>query len=199
MTDKTSDVIERLNKYLSLMRYKYSTEERLKRLNILIDYYASKNKVGTEEKLSSSIDFVEQLSKKLTLPLKVKGVFLSEGRPLKKWYSAEELKKSVNNPLNRKFPLMLDHEDTKAGKIIGQVDGIEFDEDEKVLRWWGHINDETFARNVLDGTIKQVSATIYSVKKWDDNYGLVGIDLVYKELSLVMGGQEPKNSIEVDD
>jgi len=199
MKEKTSDLIYKLDNYLKLIRYKYTELEKLSRLQILNDYYNSKkNEIGSE-KLSSIVECGEQLKKgAFKLPLKVKGVFLTEGRPLAKFYTSEELEKSVVNPLNNSFPLMLDHKDTEAGKIIGQVTQIEYDDSIKGIRWWGHINSDTFARNVLDGSIKEVSATIYSIADYDELLGLVGKDLTYKELSLVMQGQEPNNSIMVD-
>jgi len=197
--EKTKKLIERLDTYLRVVRYNYSGLEQLSRLNILKDYYKTKKTKTTTEKLIFKIETAEQLSKNISLPQKVRGVFLTEGRPLAKYYSAEELKKSINNPINSRFPLMLDHEDAKAGKIIGVVNKIEYDKSIKGLRWWGHINDETFARNVLDKIITEVSATIFSKSKYDEIWGLMGLDLTFKELSLVLKGQEPNNYIEKDE
>jgi len=59
-------------------------------------------------------------------------------------------------------------------------------------------NDETFALNVIDGVINQVSATIFSLTDEDPVYGVVARDVTFKELSLVMKGAEPRNSIMVD-
>jgi len=195
MESDITKTIERLDAYLNLVRYKYTTLEQLKRLQILNDYYKTKEELSNKEKIKSDIHFVEQLSDSFILPLKVHGVFLSVGRPKQKYYSEEELRKAVENPVNKSFPLMVDHRDNEAGKIIGKVDYIVFNEKEKVLEWYGHINDETQARNILDGIITQVSATIYSTSEYDNEYGLCGKDLVIKELSLVMNGAEPKNSI----
>ena len=194
--NKTEEMIKRVDNYLALTRFQYSTEEQLSRLHILNDYYNSMNENSIEEKLSVSIETAEMLGKDLTLPLKVRGVFLTEGRPRRKYYKAEELQKSVDNPINKKFPLMLDHKDSEAGKVIGMVDKIEYDPKIKGIRWYGHINDETFARNVLDGAITQVSATIYSAEDFNADLGIIGTDLTFKELSLVMNGAEPRNSIE---
>jgi len=191
----TEQVIERVNKYLSLLRYKYSSLEKLSRLHIINDYYTTQKAKSSVEHLSCEIISAEQLSSGLKLPLKVKGTFLSEGRPKAKFYTAEELNKSVTNALNNTFPLMLDHKDTEVGKIIGKVDRIEYNASTKSLLWWGHINDETQARNVLDGTVTDVSATIYSVSAYDDMHGLIAKDLVFKELSLVMDGADKANSI----
>ena len=197
--NNTEEIIERVDSYLNMMRYKYSSQEKLARLNILHDYYNSLEKDVAEEVFSSDIEVAEQLSSDLKLPVKVKGVFLYEGRPFKKWYTAEEIEKSVSNPLNQKFPLMLDHRDKEAGKVVGQVTKIKYDASIKGLRWWGHINDETFARNVIDESITEVSATIFSVAEYDHNLGLVGKNLTYKELSLVMTGRVSGNYVEVDD
>ena len=194
--DRTTAILNRVDTYLSLIRYKYSTEEKLMREKILVDYYTSINNKPTEEKLSSKLESAEELEKGLKLPLKVRGVFLAEGRPKVKYYLAEELEKSADNPINQRFPLMLDHMDNEAGKVIGVVTKIEYDDSIKALRWWGHINDETFARNVIDKAITDVSATIYSTTDMDMRLGVLGRDLVFKELSLVMVGAEDKNSIE---
>jgi len=196
--NKTEQLINNVDNYLNLIRYQYSTQEKLSRLSIISDYYDSKHKNTSIEKLSARIETSESLDKSFKLPLKVRGVFLTEGRPKRKYYPAEELMKSSNNPVNAKFPLMLDHEDAKAGKVIGMVDKIAYDDQIRGLRWWGHINDETFARNVADGAINEVSATIYSSEEYDDELGVTGRDLTFKELSLVMAGAEKNNTIELD-
>ena len=199
MKERFEKSIERLDNYLRLTRFKYTDLEKLSRLKILDDFYESKKEKADTEKLSFNIECAEELKKgELTLPLKVRGIFLTEGRPQLKYYTAEELQKSIENPLNAKFPLMLDHKDNEAGKIIGAVDKISYDDSIKGIRWWGHINDETFARNVIDSVINQVSATIYSASEQTLTNGLVGKDLTFKELSLVLEGAEPHNSIEVD-
>ena len=196
----TETVITRIDTYLRLLRYKYTELEKLSRLHILQDYYNSKNVEANFEQLYCKIECAEQLKKnKLSLPLKVRGVFLTEGRPAMKYYSSEEMQKSVENPMNNTFPLMLDHHDNEAGKIIGGVDKISFDKKLKGIRWWGHVNDETFARNISDGLITEVSATIYSASEYDKQHGLIGKDLVFKELSLVIKGAEPQNKIELDE
>ena len=193
----TEKLIKRVDNYLRFMRYSYVTQEKLNRLNAINDYYLSLNKKPTTEKLSSKVDFIESLGK-LALPLKVKGVFLHEGRHAVKFYSAEELEKSALNPVNKSFPLMLDHQNKDAGKIVGKVDKIEYDDSVKGIRWWGHVNDETTARNILDGLIKEVSATIDSITEYDDEYGVVGTDLVYDELSFVRHAADGKAFVELD-
>jgi hypothetical protein len=194
----TENLIKRLDAYKALLSFKYTDLEKLSRLKILNDYYKSINKDCDSEKLQFTLDSAEQLSKDLILPLKVKGIFLTEGRPASKYYTKDELKKSIDNPINAKFPFMLDHEDNKVDKIIGMVDRIEYDESIKGIRYWGHINDEKQALNILDGVVTDVSATIYSASEYTKN-GLTAKDLVFKELSLVIKGAEPNNTLEVDD
>ena len=194
----TEEVIKRISLYRTLTRFGYLEYEKLSRLKILKNYYTSLNTGPLVDKVISEIQYAEQLAKgkKLTMPLKVRGVFLREGRPNKKYYYKEELKKSLLNPLNKKFPMMLDHRDKEASTIVGVVSKIEYDETINGLKWWGHINDITFARNVMDGVISQVSATVYSVADYDETYGLLGKDLTFKELSLVISGAVDGNYIE---
>lgn len=198
---RTKEVLNRVDNYLRLMRYNYTGLEKLSRLEILNDYYNTKKVNASTETFNIKIECAEELAKdgKLVLPLKVRGVFLTEGRPKAKYYSREELMKAESNPVNQKFPLILDHFDNQAGKVIGMVDKISYDESILGLRWWGHINDETFARNVLDGAITDVSATIYSTGITTPEHGLVAKDLTFKELSLVFKGAEKNNSIEAYD
>ena len=196
--ERTEQVINKIEKYMRLLRFQYTDLEKLSRLNIIKDYYDTIDSDANTETLRVKIESAEALSKDLVLPLKVRGIFLTEGRPKVKYYSAKELEKSVHNPVNKTFPLMLDHKDREAGKIIGKVTQITYDPTIKGIRWWGHINSETFARNILDGTISEVSATIYSVSEFTEANGLEGTNLTFKELSLVMEGAEPNNYIEVD-
>jgi len=204
--NSTERVLKSLDTYLRLMRYEYTTQEQLSRLEIIKDYYNSKKiKNYSSETVEASMSSPEELSGKLVLPLKVKGVFLTEGRPKARYYSADELAKAVRNPVNKRFPIMLDHKRKGVSEIIGAVTKLEFDENIKTLngnkpgiRWWGHINDETFARNVLDGLVKEVSVTVDSGRLDYTENGLEGFDLTFVELSLVREGAEPSNYIEVD-
>ena len=196
--NRTEEVLNRINKYLSLTRYKYSTQEKLSRLNALENYYSVMGKLKSEEKLTAvTVESAESLSKEFKMPLKVRGVFLTEGRPKRKYYKSEELRKSVDNPINKSFPMCIDHRDNEVASIVGKVDKIWYDNAIKGLRYEAHINSETFARNVWDKVITQVSATIYSSEEFDKELGLVAKDLTFKELSLVCTGAEPDNSIEV--
>lgn len=196
--ENTEKLIERVNKYLSFMRYKLADEEKLKRIETLNRYYSKKKEQISEEVLSSTFGVVEHLAGELTIPLKVRGVFLTEGRPRRKHYSKEELEKAASNPVNQRFPLMLDHKDNEAGQVVGIVDKIEYDDSVKGLRWWGHINDERYARNVMDRAIQEVSVTVYADEAYSEEYGVIGRDLTFKELSLVMKGADKGNYIEVD-
>ena len=194
--NKTEKVIQRVNRYLSLVRYNYSSQEKLSRLHIINDYYNSINNKATEETLTTTFEMAEELTKELKLPLKVRGVFLTEGRPKRKFYTVEQLELSVGNPLNQRFPLCYDHKNKEVEKIIGVVTKIWYDKSIKGLRWQGRINNETAARNIIDKVIKEVSVTVFSVSDYDDNYGLAGKNLTFKELSVVWDGSEPNNSIE---
>jgi len=196
--DRTTKVLNRVNKYLAIMRYEYGSKEQLVRLDILNNYYATLIKKPSEEKVVFTLETAEQLSTSLKLPLKVKGIFLTEGRPQKKYYTKESLEVSVLNPFNQHFPICYDHKNKETEKIIGVVTKIWYDHTINGLRWKGHINSETAARNVMDNVISQVSATIYSIGEYTDEYGLVGNELTYKELSLVWEGAEPNNVIMVD-
>lgn len=196
--NRTEEVLDRIDKYRSMLRHDYSNKEKLSRLLIIKEHYNLLGQDASTEVLKSNFECAEQLAGNMKLPLKVRGVFLFEGRPQKKYYKAEELEESIKNPVNASFPLMLDHKDTEAGKVIGMVDKIKYDKRIKGVRWWGHINDETFARNVVDTAIKEVSVTVYSTPEYDDDYGLIGTDLTFKELSLVMAGAVTGNYIEVD-
>jgi hypothetical protein len=186
MLKRTENIIGKIEQYLRFMRFGYTVQEQLSRLTILKDYYTVMNEKASKEQFTTKLLCAEQLKKgELTLPLKVSGVFLIEGKPKTKFYSAKELELAASNPINQKFPLCLDHKDTEVAKIIGMVDSISYDSETKSLKWEGHINDETVARNVVDGAIKYVSATVFSVTEYDDLYGMVGSDLTFKELSLV--------------
>jgi len=198
MMDKHTEFLTKLNRYLALRTTELSTLEQLSRMNRItyIQNKLTKNK-SSVERLSISIESAEHLAKgKFTLPLKVRGVFLTEGRPQNKYYYAEELEMAAKKPENQKFPLMLDHKHKEAGKIVGVVSEVLYDDKIKGLRWDGHINDETFARNVLDGIITDVSVTVWSTSDQDNVNGLLGRDLTFTELSLVMSGAEEDNYIE---
>jgi len=193
-------------KYLKLeeklLREQLSVERinRVKSYIQKLDSKIAELSLPKSELILTDVKSAESLGKlnDIKLPLRVKGIFLSEGRPKERFYTAEELKKAVNNPNNVTFRIMQDHRENETSMIVGKVDKIEYDESIKGLRWWGHINDETTALNILDGLIKQVSVTVYSTKDWSDEYGVIGRDLEFSELSTVIEGAEPINSMELD-
>ncbi len=185
-----------------LIRKELEVTRELKQIEMLskIDKYIaihSGNK--TSETLSITFKTPEALSldKKLSLPLKIKGKMLGIGRHKKKYYTEEDLKWSVNFHKSRKFPVKLDHRNTEIASMVGAIDKVFWDEENKVVRYEGHINDETQARNIIDGLVTSVSATIMSVPENNDLLGIVGRQPEYTELSLVVGGSFKDNSLEI--
>ena len=149
------------------------------------------------EHVKTSIKSAESLNKlDMEIPLKVKGVFLTEGRPKARFYSSDELEKASKNASNQSFRIMQDHRNDETSMIVGKVDSIQYDSVIKGIRWIGHINDERTARNILDKLIDEVSVTVFSTKDWSDKYGVIGYNLEFSELSTVIKGAEPKNSLE---
>lgn len=140
----------------------------------------------------------ESLSKDgtLILPLKIRGKMLGVGRHKEKFYTVDELKKSVDVHKGKIIPLKLDHRNTEVSSTIGAVTKIFWNDAEQVIMYEGHVNDETHARNILDKVIRDVSATIYSVKGFHNLFGVIGTDLEYAELSLVEDGAYTGNSLE---
>jgi len=68
----TEQVIERVNKYLSLIRYKYSSLEKLSRLHIINDYYVTHEGKSSAEHLTCKIQSAEELSSGLKITIKSK-------------------------------------------------------------------------------------------------------------------------------
>jgi len=161
-----------------------------------IDAILNKNDTRTSEKLSCQIKTAEQLSK-LTkgIPLKVRGKMLGVGRHKERYYTKIELMKAVKKYNGKKFPIKLDHRDKEVGSTVGVVDRLFWIESEEAIGYDGHINSETMALNILDGVVKDVSATIYSMKDYDPILGVVGFDLDFSELSLVHEGAYDNNTI----
>jgi hypothetical protein len=153
------------------------------------------------EKVNGTIVMGESLSN-FTIPYPVHGYFLSEGRPKRRFYFAEDLEMSAKNPLNQRFPIIFDHEIGKAKSIVGAVTSIYYDSAKKALGWSGHINSELTGRNIKDKVINSVSATIFGEEFMDLLHGLACRSLRFKELSLVdavqpdiSGGADKVNSI----
>ena len=186
---------EKLIKSQMTIRDGIKEKETLAKIDAILNKYDR----GSEKLAISIIKTAEHLSKdgKLKLPLQVKGVMLGVGRHKEKFYSDEELKKSVAKYKNKAFPIKLDHRNTEAGSTIGAVDRLFWMPEKQAIGFEGHINDETHARNLIDGTHTDVSATIFSMKMFDENYGVTGSDLDYDELSIVCEGAFKGNSIKV--
>ena len=122
---------------------------------------------------------------------------LGVGRHKKRYYTEEGLKWSVEYHKGKKpIPIKLDHDHLKVASVIGAIDKLYWDDVDKVVRYEGHINDETQARNILDKTVDEVSATVLSTPEYDNNLGLVGKQPEYDELSLVKAGSFKGNSLE---
>jgi len=164
-----------------------------------IDNILNNCSIKTSEKISATIKTPENLGKgsKLTLPLKITGKMLGVGRHRKRYYTKTQLMKAVSQYAGTTFPLKLDHLRDKAGAVIGLVDSIYWDDVEKAIRYKAHVNDETHARNIVDNAHTDVSASIFSLPKFDEQYGLIGTDLEFAELSIVVDGAYEGNTLEV--
>jgi hypothetical protein len=186
---------EKLIKAEMTVRDCIKQKEVLSKIDEILEKYDSR----TSEKLSITIKTSEHLSKdgSLLLPLKVRGRMLGVGRHKERYYTREELMKSVDKYKGKKFPMKLDHRDKEAGSTIGMVDSIYWDNQNDCIMYEAHINDATHARNILDGAIKEVSATIYSIKAYNEKLGIVALDLDFQELSAVESGAYLGNTIEV--
>lgn len=174
---------------------------RLRQTEILskLDSAMIKTQGRLPEQITSPIKTAENLSTtdNLILPLKIVGRMLGVGRHKVRYYKAEELKKSVERYVNKVIPIKVDHKRNEVGATVGAVDRIYWDDNEQVIKYEGHINDATQARNILDGVVKEVSASIDSVMAFDPQYGVTGQDPEYAELSLVEEGAFKGNSLQV--
>jgi len=164
-----------------------------------IDTAMDKIKNQISEVIPVTLKSSESLSKgsKFTLPLKIKGKMLGVGRHLERYYTEEELKKSVDK-FKGTIPLKLDHRHREASSTIGVITNLIWNPVERVVMYEGHINDETHARNVLDEVTTEVSATIFSLKQYNELFGIVGRELEYVELSLVEEGAYSGNTLNAE-
>ena len=187
---------EKLIKSQMTLRDTIKEEETLAKIDAILNRY---DKRSSEILNVETLKTAEHLSNdgKLKLPLQVKGVMLGVGRHKEKFYTIEELKKSVAKYKGKSFPIKLDHRNTEAASTIGAVDRLFWIPEKQAIGFEGHINDETHARNIMDGMHTDVSATIFSMKMMDDSYGVIGSDLDYDELSIVCEGAFIGNSIKV--
>jgi len=136
------------------------------------------------------------IDKKLELPLRVRGKFVGVGKHKRRYYKADELKKSVEAHGNSIIPIRLDHQREGASFVIGAVDRLIWDDENEVVLYEGHINDETHARNVLDTVSNEVSGGMNAVEAFDPMLGIVATDIDYIELSIVGKGSFGGNTIE---
>jgi hypothetical protein len=175
--------------------------KKLKQTELLnaLDKSFSSLSTRLRESITGNIVTMESLSvdNKLELPLRIKGNMLGVGRHKVRYYTAEELKKSVDKYNNKKIKIKLDHRRNEVSSTVGAVDKIYWSDEEQLIKYEGHINDETVARNILDGVITEVSASIDSMLSVDSRYGIVGLDPEYPELSLVEEGAYKQNSLVV--
>jgi len=151
------------------------------------------------EHIPVTMKFEENLSlvDKLKLPLKITGRVLGVGKHKRRFYTEEELKKSVETHKGKVIPLKLDHRRREVSSTIGAITRLYWDDVEKAVKYEGHINDETQARNVLDNVAKEVSAGVNAVEVFTIDYGITGRELEYLELSIVTKGSYRGNTLEV--
>ena len=182
----------------------------------MIDYIKCEEKlIGIQLGLSRKIKSIEVLSKtpetigitlktsehlsidgKVKLPLKVRGRMLGIGRHAERFYTEKELRWSIEFHKGKSIPIKLDHRDKEVASIVGAIDKLFWDDMDKAVRYEGHINDETQARNILDNVVREVSATIDSIREYDMTLGIMGVKPEYHELSLVVEGAYKGNSLE---
>ena len=185
-----------------LIREQEKISNEIKQLEMLskIDTVINKIENKMPEQISCTIKTSEQLSKDGTiqLPLPIRGKMLGIGRHKSKFYTKEELMKSVETFKNItiQMPCKVDHKIKEVMATIGAIDRLFWDETEQVIKYEGHINDETQARNILDRVVKEVSASIFSEEYIHPVYGFSGKELEYGELSLVEKGSFKGNTLE---
>jgi len=183
---------EKLIKAELTVRECIKQKETLEKIDAILRRYDTR----TPEKLSCQMKTAEHLSKKmLSIPLKVRGKMLGVGRHKERYYTTTELMKAVKKYEDKKFPIKLDHRDKEVASIVGVVDRIFWIPSENAIGYDGHINDKTMALNILDGVVNDVSATIFSMKDFDEQLGVIGFDLDFTELSLVTDGAYKDNTI----
>ena len=80
---------------------------------------------------------------------------------------------------------------------IGAIDKLIWDAERQIVMYEGHINDETQARNILDGVVNEVSVTSEAVNLTHPLYGVIATQLAFVELSLVEDGAYLQNTLKV--
>jgi len=162
--------------------------ERIERENLL----EKMNKLMSE-KVEGTVVIGESLSD-FSVPYPVYGYFLSENRPKDRFYPAEHLEMAANRHKNKVFRIIYDHKINNADVVLGAVTSMEYDKNKKAIKWYGHLNDIRAAMNVKDKVLNQVSVTVYAEEYYGPN-GLSGRNLDFEELSIVINGRDPINSI----
>jgi len=163
-----------------------------------VDKHINTLKTKIPEKIPVTVKIMENLSinGKLELPLRIRGNMLGVGRHKDRYYTEEELIKSVKVYNDKIMPVKVDHRITETGATVGAVDKLFWDSTNKFIKYEAHINDETHARNILDSVIKEVSVSIFSIRDFDTILGVVGLNLEFSELSLVEDGAFKGNTLE---
>ena len=183
-----------------LIKEKINVSNAIKQSEMLSKLKTVSNKIESKipEKLSATIKTYEHLSAsgEVTVPFKVRGSMLGVGRHRVKFYSEEELKKSVEVNSGKVIPIKLDHRGEEAASTIGMIDRLFWDEATMSVMYEGHINNLAYAMNVNDSATTDVSATILSEKSFSNLFGIIGTGLEYSELSLVEEGAYRGNFIE---
>lgn len=170
-----------------------------KRIISVIDKHIEKLSSQLPDKITATVKTHEKLSVKdtISLPIKVFGTMLGIGRHKERFYPKEELISAIEKYANKKIPIKVDHRDDEVGSIVGAIDKLFWNPETESIDYEGHINDETQARNILDGVVNNVSASVLATKGYDETFGFVATDLEFTELSLVVEGAYKGNTLRV--
>ncbi len=179
---KLTDNILKLNEFLYLNKMTYITPQSIS------------NQEANYETFVFPIQSSESLSKNFKLPLNIQGTFLRPGKPKERYYSLSTLQE-VPNKTKLPIPFHHDHKDKESSSVVGAVTKLSVEGG--VGRYFGHVNDETTARNILDKVINEISVTIFSTPIKRLEYETEGIDAYLTEISFVKSGAEEGNTLEV--
>ena len=157
-----------------------------------------------QETLTNGIETYEHLSKTFKMPLKISGTFIREGKPKNRFYRGSEIEIGIQRTQGiLPIPIYNDHKEMdpdmkikSTGNIIGAITKVHYNAETKSGLYEGHINDEKNARNVFDGVVKEISATIVGKNIYSE-HGVEGTTLTFTEISLVNQGSELNNTLEV--
>jgi len=151
----------------------------------------------SKETINANIKCEESLSagSEFELPLYVHGDMIGVGQHKARYYTPEELVMAVKR--FNKMAFKLDHLRDRAGSTVGAIDKLVWNPEKQVVEYEGHINDETHARNIIDGVVSQVSVTSEANNVQHPLFGIIATDIDFLELSLVEAGKYANNSINV--